>query len=436
MLTKLQLHLQQHFPFLLEKKLLLAVSGGIDSMVLLETLDYLKYSIVVAHCNFSLRDKESDGDEQFLIEYCKKRNIKIITQKFDTLLFADDYKLSIQQAARKLRYDWFYEILQSENLDYILTAHHLDDSLETFIINFSRGTGLNGLTGIPEQNDKIIRPLLSFSRSEIEDFAQKIKLNFREDSSNSSNKYLRNKLRHEVIPVLKEIEPNLLNAFETTIKNLKQAQSMVDDAAKLIFNLVATEEEELIKFNLIELLKLPNYDAYLHHWLKDYGFTAWDDITALVHAQSGKQIFSENYVVLKNRDYLLLYKKNENIDVIEEFTINENERLVKIPLNIDICNVSDISYSDSNTIFVDAETLHFPLVLRKWNEGDVFYPKGMNGKKKISKFFKDEKYSLIDKLNQWLLCSNNQIVWVVGKRQDERFLVTSLTKKILKITLQ
>ncbi len=435
MLHQFQNHLQNNFPFLKEKKLLLATSGGIDSMVLVHLLHQLKYDFAVAHCNFQLRGEESDGDEAFVTSFCNERQIEVFIQKFDAAKFAEDYKLSIQLAARKLRYGWFYELLDKEHFDYLLTAHHLDDSLETFLINLSRGTGLDGLTGIPNQNDRIIRPLLSFSRIDIELYAKSNVVNWREDSSNASDKYLRNKLRHDVVLVLKELHPNLLASFENTLEHLKQAQSLVDDASKLVYKIVVKEEKNLLKFQLQELLKLPNYKAYLFQWLKNYGFTAWDDIYNLVEAQSGKQIFSEHYCLLKDRDCLILSLKEE-ATATDVYLIDKNVSQVNISLKFEFCNVGDISESNSNSIFVDEEKLLFPLVLRRWQEGDFFYPAGMLGKKKVSKYFKDEKLSLIEKSNQWLLCSDNQIIWIVGMRQDERFKATSNTTKILKITIQ
>ncbi|MCZ8196833.1 MAG: tRNA lysidine(34) synthetase TilS [Flavobacterium sp.] len=435
MLIKFQNQLNQKFPFLKEKKLLLAISGGIDSMVLVHLLHELKYSFAVAHCNFQLRNIESNEDESFVISVCEKLKTPFFTVKFDTKKFAEDYKLSIQLAARKLRYDWFYELLEKENCDYILTAHHLDDSLETFLINFTRGTGLEGLTGIPVQNDKIIRPLLPFSRKEIEDFAHENKIKWREDSSNASDKYLRNKLRHDVIPTLKELQPNLISSFDKTIENLQQSQSLVEDASKLVYKIVVEEQDNLLKINLKELLKLPNYNAYLFQWLKDFGFTAWSDIADLVNAQSGKQVFCEEFILLKDRDYLILSPKNE-IDLEEVFLVYKEENQVNIPLKFEFCNIDDTTISVSNSIFVDEDKIQFPLMLRKWREGDYFYPLGMKGKKKLSKYFKDEKLSLIDKSQVWLLCSNNQIIWVIGKRQDERFKVETNTNNIVQIRIK
>lgn len=434
MLQKLQLHLNANFSFLQGKRLFLAVSGGMDSMVLLQLFHQLNYEIAVLHCNFSLRNLESDGDEDFVKQFCEENQIPIFIQKFDTKQFAEDTKLSIQVAARKLRYDWFYEQLADKNFDYILTAHHLDDSLETFLINFTRGTGLEGLTGIPAQNDKIIRPLLPFSRTEIESYIQENNLQWREDSSNASDKYLRNKVRHAIVPVLKELNPNLLASFQNTLENLQQAQFLVEDASKLVYQIVVQKEGNQLKINLIELLKLPNYAAYLYQWLKDFGFTAWQDIYDLVTAQSGKQVFSETHILLKDRDFLILYSK-ETLTYAVEYFIEKDVNEVKFPLNITFCNVSDISNANSNCIFVDEDLLRFPLIIRKWQDGDYFYPSGMQGKKKLSKYFKDEKMSLIDKSNQWILCSDNQIVWVIGKRQDERFKITEKTNHKLQIKL-
>jgi len=435
MLNKLRLHLNTSFPFLKGKSLFLAVSGGMDSMVLLHLFQQLDYEIAVLHCNFSLRDLESDGDAEFLNEYCENQQIPLFIKKFDTNQFAKEAKLSIQVAARKLRYDWFYEQLEEKEFGYLLTAHHLEDSLETFLINLTRGTGLEGLTGIPIQNDKIIRPLLPFSRAEIEDYIRENNLQWREDSSNASDKYFRNKVRHAIVPVLKELNPNLLSSFQNTVQNLQQAQSLVEDASKLVFQMVVQEENNQLKINLVELLKLPNYSAYLYQWLKDFGFTAWNDITDLVTAQSGKQVFSDTHVLLKDRDFLILYAKEIN-SLHEEFFINKGLQEVKVPLNITFFNVSTISNSNSNTIFVNEDFLQFPLVIRKWQEGDYFYPIGMKGKKKLSKFFKDEKMSLIDKSNQWILCSKNQVVWVIGKRQDDRFKLNDNSINKLQITLQ
>jgi tRNA(Ile)-lysidine synthase len=435
MLSKFQNHIASRFSFLEDKKLFLAVSGGLDSMVLLHLLKQLPYEIAVLHCNFQLRGLESFGDQKFIEDYCDQNKIPVFITQFDTEAFAKDYKLSTQVAARELRYSWFYELLESENFDYILTAHHADDNLETFIINLTRGTGLDGLTGIPEQNDKIIRPLLPFSRDEILQYAQENKIEWREDSSNASNKYLRNKIRHDLVPVLKEINPNFLNAFQKTQSFLQESQEMVEDASIMIYQQVAKEVGDDIHFDLKQLKKLPNYKSYLYQWLHEFGFIAWNDIYDLAEGQSGKQVFSDGFRLLKNRDTFILSPISEASEE-EKYEINESDTDVNFPLNLKLCQVDDITIDSNKAIFVDAEKIQFPLVLRKWNEGDVFLPFGMNGKsKKVSKLFKDEKLSLIEKEKIWILCSDNQIVWVVGIRQDERFKIENTTNKILKIEL-
>ena len=435
MLEKFKIHIAQNFPSLKNGKLFLAVSGGLDSMVLLHLFRQLKYDIAVLHCNFQLRGIESFQDQIFVQEYSIKNSIPFFYTQFDTENFAKDYKLSIQVAARELRYSWFYEQLEEQNYDFILTAHHADDNLETFLINLSRATGLDGLIGIPEQNDKIIRPLLVFNRLEIENYANENQIKWREDSSNASDKYVRNKIRHQLVPILKEIHPNFLASFQKTQQYLQQANEMVDDAASILFSQVVEEKGDAFYFNVKKLSKLPNYKSYLYHWLKDFGFSAWEDIYNLVDGQSGKQVFSNEYRLLKDRKYLILSTLIQE-DTIDEYFIEKEQLEVKIPLKLAICKVSDISLASNTIIFVDEDLLVFPLVLRKWKTGDFFQPFGMNGKeKKISKLFKDEKLSLLDKENTWLLCSNNQIVWVIGIRQDERYRIEKTTTNILKIQL-
>ena len=434
MLTKFQHHIEQNFLQLKDKKLLLAVSGGIDSMVLLDLFYKLRFDICVVHCNFQLRGKESDGDEMLVRETCQDSYIPYFIESFDTLEFAKENKLSIQLAARKLRYDWFQEII-SLGFDYVLTAHHLDDNVETFLINFTRGTGLEGLTGIPAQNENVIRPLLPFSREEIENYAKEYNIQWREDSSNASDKYFRNKLRHDIVPTLKELNTGFLDSFQNTLRHLQQAESLVNDASKLVYEKVVEVKENQLEIHLKPLLEFQNYKAYLYQWLKEYGFSAWNDIYDLVEAQSGKQVFSETHVLLKDREKLILSER-KSTDKSEVFIIESLDSKVNIPLKLSFSKAVNIFETHSNCIFVDENKLKFPLTIRKWREGDYFYPSGMNGKKKLSKYFKDEKYSLLDKENQWLLCSEDQIVWVIGKRADNRFTSKETTQNNIKIVLE
>ncbi|HEX9979065.1 MAG TPA: tRNA lysidine(34) synthetase TilS [Flavobacterium sp.] len=427
-------HLQKHLPFLSGKKLLLAISGGIDSMVMLNLFHDSGFDIAAAHCNFKLRGDESDADQDFVAANCENNNIAFFTTNFDTKAFVSDYKLSVQVAARQLRYSWFGELLENEHYDYLLTAHHADDNLETFLINLSRGTGLEGLTGIPQQNGNVIRPLLIFSRSEIEEFASKHHIPWREDSSNASDKYLRNKIRHNIVPELKALNADFLQTFNQTLLHLKQAESMVDDASALVYRQVVIEKEEKLIFKIYDLKRLPDYRAYLYHWLKDFGFTAWQDIYDLVDAQSGKFVFSANFRLLKDREILILEPLKD--DEISVYEVASDVNGISEPLRLIFATVTSSEIKNtSETIFVDRQKLAFPLKIRKREEGDWIYPAGMEGKKKLSKFFKDEKYSLPQKENQWLLCSGGNIVWVIGKRADRRFLADESTTDILKITL-
>ena len=436
MLEKFQNHLDNNWSFLHGKKLLLAVSAGLDSMVMADLFSKGSFETAIAHCNFQLRGVESFEDQQFVEQYADQNSIPIYTTQFDTRAFASDYKLSTQVAARELRYNWFYELLGNENFDYILTAHHADDNLETFLINLSRGTGLDGLTGIPQQNDKILRPLLEFSRIEIEAYAKANHVQWREDSSNASDNYVRNKIRHHLIPQLKELNPNFLSSFQKTQNYLQESHAMVEDASIMVYQQVAQEANDEIHFNLKKLKQLPNYKSYLYQWLHEFGFSAWEDIYDLADGQSGKQVFAPNYRLLKNREFFILSPlKNETEDGVFEISADQQE--VNFPIKLSFCKAADISQASNSVIFVDAEKLNFPLLLRKWAAGDIFQPTGMKGQsKKVGKFFKDEKLSLIEKENTWLLCSDGQIVWIVGIRADERFKAANNTQNILQIELK
>ncbi|NCO62654.1 MAG: tRNA lysidine(34) synthetase TilS [Flavobacteriales bacterium] len=437
MIESFQNHIETRLSFLKKAKLLLAISGGLDSVVLAHLCYQLKLNIALVHCNFNLRGDESDADEDFVMQFAEKLDLEVFIESFDTEAYAKTYKLSTQMAARELRYNWFKELSEQLHFEYVLTAHHADDNLETFLINLSRGTGLDGLIGIPEVNDIIVRPLLPFSRQNIEDYAIHHHLKWREDSSNASTKYLRNKLRHEAIPVLKNLNPNFLQNFQTTLNNLNDTADMVEESLNAVLKrAVVSMDATEIKLKVSEFKKLNNPKAYLHEFLKDYGFTEWYNVVNLLEAQSGKQLFSSSHRLLKDRDVLILRdissdKKQDSI------TIENNQWHTATPIGtLHLSVVDSVLNSHSNSIYVDKGSLTFPLLIRPWQEGDFFYPLGMQGKKKLSKYFKDEKLSLIDKENIWLLCSYEAIVWVISKRADNRFKVNENTKQILKIELK
>lgn len=435
MLLKLKQHITLQFPFLEGKKILIAVSGGLDSVVLTELFHSLNYNISLAHCNFNLRALESDKDEAFVKNLGDRLQLKTYTTKFDTNKYASINKISTQIAARELRYQWFQELTIEHQFDYVLTAHHADDNLETFLINLSRGTGLEGFTGIPPINKNIVRPLLIFSREDIEEYATTNKITWREDESNATTKYIRNKIRHQVVPVLKEINPTLLNSFQKTTDNLKGSQQIINDAlSEVKKKVLITEKNEALKFDVSEILSLSNPKAYLFELLKPYHFTAWNDVTNLLTSQSGKQVFSKTHRLLKDRDVLLLSKRTQNKEPLT-YTIQKNTKEITMPVSLRFEITNPINNKDNAAIYLDLDTVSFPLTIRKWKEGDSFFPTGMEGRKKLSKFFKDEKYSLIDKENTWLLCSDDQITWIIDKRQDRRFSASKNTISALKINL-
>jgi len=442
-------HINKNFAFLRKSKILIAISGGIDSVILTHLLQQLNFAISLAHCNFNLRGEESNKDEKFVRELAKNLKVPVFIKSFKTKEYAKENKLSIQETARNLRYNWFEELLKQNNLDYVLTAHNLNDNLETFLINFTRGTGLQGLTGIPVINNKTVRPLLEFSREHIENFAKENNINWREDQSNANTKYTRNKIRHKVLPILKEINPNILDSFKNTTLHLKDSEKIINEKVtevrEEIFNINKSEEgRSVLKLNIQKIQNLKHPKVYLYELLKEYGFTEWNDILNLLTTQSGKQIFSKTHRLIKDRDYLLLAEvekaksKKQKVFSIEEndteFNIQNQKFKVSVKL---ILNNQSKTFNPKpltqNLIF-DKDLLKFPLKVRKWQNGDYFYPIGMTGKKKLSKFFKDEKYSLLEKENIWLLLSDTKIVWVIGKRQDNRFKVTDKTSQILEIS--
>lgn len=451
MISRFKEHILQSFSFLKGKKLLVASSGGIDSMVLTDFLSKLDYQITLAHCNFHLRGKESDLDEAFVVQTAKSLQIPHHIISFDTKKYAKEKNISIQMAARDLRYEWFEELLQNQDLDFLLTAHHADDNLETFLINFSRGTGLEGLTGIPVTNSKTIRTLLPFSRKEIELYAKENEIFWREDQSNKETKYLRNKLRHELIPLLKELNPRFLESFNETVDHLDGSNQLVKDRIKDLKKEIEIKDGKNSKFKIQNLELLNNPKAYLYELLKDYGFTEWEDVLSLLNAQTGKQVVSKTHRLLKHREYLIVSPLSIEKNQLKKYKIDDSTTNIKINNSLDnkkdlllnlqqISNdenhIPDIKNASPNTVFIDKYLLKFPLIVRKWDNGDYFYPFGMQGRKKLSKYFKDEKMSLLEKENIWLLCSKNEIVWVIGKRLDDRYKITNKTKEILKMTLK
>jgi len=411
---RFKLNIDKKFKKFRTQKLLLAFSGGLDSRVLLHLLSQCKLDFGVAHCNFGLRAEESDADAKFVEEICTKNRIPFEIKKFKTKAHSQKHKISTQMAARELRYSWFEEILEKQNYDKIVTAHHLDDQLETFMINTARGSGLSGLIGIPEKNSTVVRPMLPFTRKEILEYAQAENLEWREDTSNASDIYLRNALRNQVVPKWKTFEPNLMSNFGDTLSYIKQSQQALDVVLNQWKGQHFIHKGAHIHIDLKALKKLTPQEYYLHALFFSYGFHL-NDLKYLSKAQSGKHLQSSSYRLLVNRGEWILAEHNFS-------SISEVPWDLTKPLDHPIkLEVSSLFINNNSCVALDQSLLILPLKLRKFEEGDYFYPTGMQGKKKLSKYFKDEKYSQIDKENQWLLCSENSIVWVIGKRADRRY---------------
>lgn len=435
MLNQFKQHIAQKFPESFSGKTLLAVSGGVDSMVLLHLYHVLKLNFAVAHCNFQLRGSESDLDEKLVTDFCKKHNIPFFVERFDTMQIVESRKVSIQIAARELRYNWFKQICADNNYQFIATAHHLDDQAETFLINFTRGTGIDGLVGIPEKNENIIRPLLIFSREQILNYANENGIEWREDQSNATTKYLRNKMRHLVLPVLIEENTEFLKSFKNTLQHLKQTQLLANDAVTFFENECVQINEDQLEINLEKTQNFNNNKHYLLQVLKRYGFTSADEIEKICSSEAGKVLKNDQYTILKDRKKLIVFEEKSVSNNI--FYIKSKDDVLNIPIFMNISEVEKEGFnSDKCTIFVNSNLLKWPLKLRRKQTGDYFQPFGMNGIKKVSKFFKDEKLSKIQKDNMWILENGDgKIIWIVGMRADDRFKITSNNQQNYKITL-
>lgn len=426
MFENVQNQLEQQLTGVVKPRLLLACSGGVDSMVLLHFLQQTTYSIAVAHCNFLLRDVASDGDAAFVSGYCTAHGLPYFETSFETKDYAKMKGISTQMAARELRYQWFDSLKIQHNFSHLLTAHHLDDQLETFLINLGRGSGIKGLSGIPD--DLILRPLLKVSKQDILAYAKENNISWREDASNAEEDYLRNQLRHQLIPKWKAIQPNLIEQLEKSQQQLRWAEEALAiqcDQFKAN-HFMAKENHVEISIEALQTLKPLAY--YLHALFSPYGFIHFSDLNALLNAQSGKQLFSKTHRLLKDRTVLLLTPEAqaEGKEIYHWTPAEDLSFPIKLRIGEDVIE-------NARSAILAVEALKYPLILRKYEEGDYFYPVGMTGKKKLSKFFKDLKYSLLEKEQQWLLCSGGEIVWVVGQRVDARFAATPETQNPLRI---
>lgn len=420
-------------------RIILTVSGGIDSTVMAYLFHLLQYELIVTHCNFGLRGSESDGDEEFVRNFCQEKQLKFISEKFQTRRYASENGLSIQMAARELRYSWFEKIRLRYGFDFIATAHNLDDQVETFFINLSRGTGIRGLSGISFRNGNIIRPLIFFTRKEIREFANQHQIRWREDSSNSSLKYSRNKIRHSIIPLFKETNPSFERTMVENMRKICMAQDVYLQFIMSRKEMIIRGSDKFQIIGILDLLKEEFGEAILYEILTGFNFSSHviADIWNSLEAAPGKKFFSDTHRLIKDRNELIIEPHVEEEE--RKFYIEENQANVTEPIEMKLekilfRNYTIPSYPDIASL--DMDKLDFPLILRKWHTGDYFYPLGMENPKKLSDFFIDNKFSIPQKEQTWLLCSGQDIVWVIGHRIDDRFKLTPRTQHVLKVSVK
>ena len=413
---------------------LLAISGGLDSTVLAHLLHRAGISFCMAHCNFNLRGDESVGDEQFVRNLAKQLGLKVHVKSFDTKVYGAEKGISTQMAARELRYQWFNELLQQEDYQGLIVAHHADDQIETVLLNLLRGTGIEGLYGMSENREKIIRPLLPFSRSLLEDFTAKQGINWREDSSNATIDYKRNYIRHQVVPQLMGFDPGALSLLQHSFDRVK-------DTGKAFFYLYDLWAERHIRheegFQYLELAaleKAPGKKSLLFYWLRPFGFSfqQLDDVlSALERKEAGKVFLSAEYALNLDREHLILGPSPEEF---EECWIQDSAIGTKIgddAYDILVLDSPIVPPASSAEAMLDREKLSFPLKIRSWKQGDRFRPLGMKNFKKVSDVLIDMKLPLIHKKNVKVMCSGDDIVWVIGIRIDDRYKISPVTRSAL-----
>ena len=430
--------------FLQGEKILLAVSGGMDSVAMTELFFRAKFIFGIAHCNFQLRGEESEKDEAFVLQLARKYKVPYFNKRFLTKELTESKSISVQMAARELRYGWFSELLRKEGFMFIATAHHLDDQIETFFINMLRSTGIAGFHGILPKQGNIIRPMLFACRGEIESFIKYNDLQYRDDRSNQEIKYLRNKIRHELIPVLAEINPGFRNILTENIFRIREAEKIFRNSVDQARNGIVRTENERVFISIREMKKLTPCTTYLFEFLSPFSFnySVVNDIVKALDEDPGKQFYSPSHRVIKDRDDLIITPvDSERTGSIKksEFLILENNLRLRTPLKLTFKKIlKDLDFQIDTSPLVanlDLNKISFPLTLRKWRRGDSFYPYGRSHKKKLSDFFTDHKFSIDIKENTWLLCSEGKILWIVGHRIDNRFRITPRTKQVLQIRL-
>ena len=421
------------------KKYLLAVSGGIDSMVMLHLFQESKYNFTVANINFKLRGNEADNESAFIKEYCTKNNIQLYQKEFETSDYANENKISIQMAARDLRYQWFDDLANNKKFNYIAIAHHLDDQSETFFINMLRGTGIAGLHGIAKIKKNIIRPLLFATRTEIVEYANKYNVPYKNDSSNASDKYQRNYIRHHILPEFYKLRNDFSKSLDSTITHLDEVEQYANlHIKKELEDIIEKSEFGVFQISISKLIDNNFHKLLLYNALKEYSFlnSHIDDISRIIkNNKTGKTIISSTHKVTIDRELIILEATNntdiENTEVqiknLDDNQWNINKLRIEFPFSGNYKN------NNNNLAFLDFEKLEFPLTIRNWKQGDLFKPLGMKGEKKLSDFFIDNKISNLRKAKIKLLCSKDNIIWIIGHRIDNRYRITKNTQRIIKL---
>jgi len=414
-----------------DKKLLLAHSGGIDSSVLAHLLLKKKTAFSVAHCNFQLRGSESEADQAAIENWCKKHQVPFFCKRIDLIAIKKKNKKGTQEAARTARYDWFEELRLLHQFDILVTAHHLNDQFESFLMYTTRGTGLSGLLGI-QQRDWIQRPLQFIEKKEIKAYAEAHNIKWREDASNATTDYLRNEFRHLLIAPWLQKHPEALTNFKTTLRHLRATNSFIESQLNTLKNELFQEVLGQIEISITAYRELPQLSFCTHHWFSPLGFET-KEVLKLIEAPKGKQLLSHTHRLIRERDKLVLTPLQESTSELYFFDLEAEVSTLPFPLKWNKRTAPVSQKWQVHQAALDFSKLKMPLCLRKFQKGDYFYPSGMKGKKLLSKYFKDEHYTVLEKESQWLLCSLNQIVWVVGKRCDARFAASDQTKEILLI---
>lgn len=438
MLEKFKVYIQEKELFAPDDKVLLAVSGGIDSVVMCHLFHKAGFNFAIAHCNFGLRGEESDEDELFVKKLAKKYKVPLFVDHFDTASFAEREKISIQMAARTLRYEWFEKLLDTERYHYIATAHHLNDAVETLLLNLTKGTGIAGLHGIQPKVKRLVRPLLFADKEEIYACVVENQLAWREDSSNQSVKYQRNLIRNEVIPLLKTINPSLESTMKQTIERVKAVEQLFQAEVERVREKLVRKESGITYINFVLLQQEAEPVIKLYELIKDYHFSyiQAQDIWQVLDAGPGRLFESPTHTLVKDRKDLIITGKQ--LHTFRSASIEEGQQVFALELlELHIKELSGANFTiptDAAIACLDKQLLQFPLKLRKWKEGDWFCPLGMNKKKKLSDFLIDTKVPLNLKDRIWLLTSNSSIVWIIGHRIDNRFKITDKTEHILQIT--